>query len=52
MALTKHASSLGLTVSLVRDAGRTQIAPDSKTVLGVGPGNYTLIYTVYLSMHN
>ena len=29
---------LGLTVSVIRDAGRTQIAPGSKTVLGVGPG--------------
>lgn len=32
------ASSLGLNTHVVRDAGRTQIAPGSKTVLCVGPG--------------
>ena len=36
--LSKKARSLGLNASLIRDAGRTQIAPGSKTVLGVGPG--------------
>ena len=41
--IAEHARSLGLPVSLVRDAGRTQIAPGSKTVLGVGPGDATLI---------
>jgi len=38
LQLASHASSLGLVVSLVRDAGRTQIAAGSKTVIGVGPG--------------
>ena len=33
---------MGLEVCLIRDAGRTQIAPGSKTVLGVGPGNFVL----------
>lgn len=28
---------MGLVTSLIRDAGRTQIEPGSKTVLGVGP---------------
>lgn len=32
------AAGLGLNTHLVRDAGRTQIAPGSKTVLCVGPG--------------
>uniref|UniRef100_A0A8C3MZF8 Peptidyl-tRNA hydrolase 2, mitochondrial n=1 Tax=Geospiza parvula TaxID=87175 RepID=A0A8C3MZF8_GEOPR len=32
------AKRLGLTVSLIQDAGRTQIAPGSRTVLGIGPG--------------
>ena len=41
--LASQARSLGLTVSLVRDAGRTQIAPGSTTVLGVGPGRCALI---------
>ena len=32
------AQSMGLNASVVRDAGRTQIAPGSKTVLAIGPG--------------
>lgn len=27
----------GIVTTIIRDAGRTQIAPGSKTVLGVGP---------------
>ncbi len=38
LQLATHARSVGLTVSIIQDAGRTQIAPGSKTVLGVGPG--------------
>ncbi|XP_038670585.1 peptidyl-tRNA hydrolase 2, mitochondrial isoform X1 [Scyliorhinus canicula] len=41
--LLKHAKDLGLTVSLIQDAGRTQIAAGSRTVLGVGPGLSTLV---------
>jgi len=37
LALRDHARSLKVPFSLIRDAGRTQIAPGSKTVLGVGP---------------
>ena len=37
-ALASSATSEGLVTSLVRDAGRTQIAAGSATVLGVGPG--------------
>ncbi|XP_015735965.1 peptidyl-tRNA hydrolase 2, mitochondrial isoform X2 [Coturnix japonica] len=36
--LLANAKRLGLTVSLIQDAGRTQIAPGSQTVLGIGPG--------------
>ncbi|NWI62348.1 PTH2 hydrolase, partial [Todus mexicanus] len=36
--LLAEAKHLGLTVSLIQDAGRTQIAPGSQTVLGIGPG--------------
>lgn len=36
--LLGEAKGLGLTVSLIQDAGRTQIAPGSRTVLGIGPG--------------
>ena len=37
LALRDHAQSMKVPFSLIRDAGRTQIAPGSKTVLGVGP---------------
>ncbi|XP_054430844.1 peptidyl-tRNA hydrolase 2, mitochondrial [Pteronotus mesoamericanus] len=43
IALMTHAKMLGLTVSLIQDAGRTQIAPGSQTVLGIGPGPADLI---------
>lgn len=29
----------GIETCLISDAGRTQIAPGSRTVLGIGPGN-------------
>ncbi|XP_052464088.1 peptidyl-tRNA hydrolase 2, mitochondrial [Carassius gibelio] len=38
LELLSHAKEVGLPVSLIQDAGRTQIAPGSRTVLGVGPG--------------
>ncbi|XP_004643092.1 peptidyl-tRNA hydrolase 2, mitochondrial isoform X2 [Octodon degus] len=41
--LMTHAKMLGLTVSLIQDAGRTQIEPGSQTVLGIGPGPTDLI---------
>lgn len=41
--LLTHAKTLGLTVSLIQDAGRTQIEPGSRTVLGIGPGPADLI---------
>uniref|UniRef100_A0A1A7YCZ2 Peptidyl-tRNA hydrolase 2, mitochondrial n=1 Tax=Iconisemion striatum TaxID=60296 RepID=A0A1A7YCZ2_9TELE len=41
--LLGHAKDVGLTVSLIQDAGRTQIAPGSRTVLGIGPGPAHLI---------
>ncbi|XP_064612456.1 peptidyl-tRNA hydrolase 2, mitochondrial-like [Liolophura sinensis] len=41
--LASLAVSKGLTASIIRDAGRTQIAPGSKTVLGVGPGPADLV---------
>ena len=43
LALASRASKVGLTVSLIKDAGRTQIAPGSTTVLGLGPGPVGLI---------
>lgn len=35
--IADSATKLGLITSMIRDAGRTQIAPNSITVLGVGP---------------
>ncbi|KAL0078313.1 PTH2-domain-containing protein [Phycomyces blakesleeanus] len=40
------ALSLNLTAQSIRDAGRTQIAAGSKTVLGIGPGPIELINEV------
>lgn len=37
MDLRSHASSIGLTVSLVQDAGLTEIEPGTITCLGIGP---------------
>lgn len=41
--LAALARDAGLTVSIIQDAGRTQIAPGSRTVLGVGPGSVELV---------
>ncbi|XP_068187647.1 peptidyl-tRNA hydrolase 2, mitochondrial-like isoform X2 [Antennarius striatus] len=41
--LLSLAKEAGLLVSLIQDAGRTQIAPGSRTVLGIGPGPADLI---------
>ncbi|XP_069700962.1 peptidyl-tRNA hydrolase 2, mitochondrial-like [Periplaneta americana] len=43
LELASTAQSNGLITSLVQDAGRTQIAAGSKTVLGIGPGPVNLI---------
>lgn len=46
LELQAIALSLGLPAQTIQDAGRTQIAPGSRTVLGVGPGkicNFLLI---------
>lgn len=43
LELLSHAKEVGLPVSLIQDAGRTQIAPGSRTVLSVGPGPADLV---------
>jgi len=43
MLLLTQARSLGLVSAVIADAGRTQIAPGSKTVLAVGPGPGDLV---------
>lgn len=39
--MADNAKAAGLVTTLIQDAGRTQIAPGSRTVLGVGPGEKT-----------
>lgn len=41
--LKNMASSMGLITSLIRDAGRTQIAANSITVLAIGPASKDVI---------
>ncbi|KAI5632054.1 peptidyl-tRNA hydrolase PTH2 domain-containing protein [Phthorimaea operculella] len=41
--IADNANKLGLITSLIRDAGRTQIAPNSITVLGIGPAPKDII---------
>jgi len=43
IAIAHKAQELGLLTSVVRDAGRTQVVPGTKTVLGIGPGPVNLI---------
>lgn len=48
--LARKGRSIGLEVCLIRDAGRTQIAPGSKTVLGVGPGNFLILFNAHFNI--
>lgn len=41
--LQAQAISLGLVAEVIADAGRTQIAAGSHTVLGIGPGPASVI---------
>jgi len=43
LMLQAAALSLSLTAKVIHDAGRTQIAAGSATVLGIGPGPKSLI---------
>lgn len=43
LAIADIAKEKGIFTSIIRDAGRTQIAPGSKTVLAVGPGLATAV---------
>ncbi len=43
LRLAGLAERLGLPVSIVRDAGRTELAPGTLTAVGVGPGPSDLI---------
>jgi PTH2 family peptidyl-tRNA hydrolase len=43
LMLQAQAMSLGICAKIIHDAGRTQIASGSATVLGVGPGPKSII---------
>ena len=43
IGLLHHAKSMGVTAAIIQDAGRTQIAAGSRTVLGVGPAQEDLV---------
>ncbi|EIW72185.1 peptidyl-tRNA hydrolase [Tremella mesenterica] len=45
-SLAARARSLNLCARMIQDAGRTQVAPGSKTILGIGPGPAKLINQV------
>ncbi|GFZ50975.1 Probable peptidyl-tRNA hydrolase 2 [Saitozyma sp. JCM 24511] len=45
-SLAAQARRLNLCARTIQDAGRTQVAPGSKTILGIGPGPARLINTV------
>lgn len=44
--LAQRARDLNLCARTIQDAGRTQVAPGSKTILGIGPGPARLINQV------
>lgn len=46
MSLQKKAREVGLVAQIVRDAGKTQIAPGSKTVLAIGPGKMLCVWNL------
>ncbi|KAF9157413.1 hypothetical protein DFQ26_008764 [Actinomortierella ambigua] len=46
LKLQQHARQVGLAAHSIRDAGRTQIAAGSRTVLAVGPGPISVINQV------
>src|SRR5947199_2817024 len=46
LTLQALALSMGVIAKVVRDAGRTQIAANSATVLGIGPGMFSRRFQV------
>ncbi|KAJ1919827.1 hypothetical protein H4219_001736 [Mycoemilia scoparia] len=46
LELEKQARQIGLPCRSIQDAGRTQIAAGSRTVLGIGPGPISLVNNV------
>lgn len=46
LAIEKAAKNCNLITNVVRDAGQTQVAPGSRTVIAVGPAPQTLLNKV------
>lgn len=46
LKLEKAAKKLNLITSVVRDAGQTQVAPGSRTVIAIGPAPQTMLNKV------
>lgn len=44
----RDASQFGINTHIVRDAGRTQIAPGSETVLCIGPGTVSSLLLIII----
>lgn len=43
LSLEKKAKQLNVLTSVVRDAGQTQVAPGSRTVIAIGPAPQTVL---------
>lgn len=43
LQVEKDASRMGLITSMIRDAGHTQVMPNTRTVVGIGPGPTELV---------
>jgi peptidyl-tRNA hydrolase len=44
LKLQSEARSLGLVANSILDAGRTQIAAGTRTVLAIGPGGFSFFF--------
>ena len=43
LELAERATASGLNISVIKDAGHTQVSPGSRTVLGIGPAPRSLV---------
>jgi len=47
LTLVKDAKARGLPAESIRDAGRTQLTPGTRTVAAIGPGNNHLFILMF-----
>ena len=52
LSLEERAREFGLCARIIQDAGHTQVVPGSATVLGIGPGNIILRYSILEEISN